>query len=255
MSLPLSSFKLIDECAIVSAIKLKQRVIVMKSMGRILAGVVAILAMTGVSLAAPAKAPPELSPQAKVGGVQLQAEPVTVQTMLSFEKPGQRTFVLERYDPKTGALIDRVIEPLKSPPELVAVKDFTRRINGRTFKSFGLDVCPVKKVFYAGEIVNCPDAVKEVAELSIENVPVVLCRSLSGSDPAIAACFLILAERLPNGTPVGGVSSDDDGIVLDGLASLTKTGNTVLRPDLERTQFFSVQQETGMNGLHRGRRK
>ena len=228
----------------------------MKSMGRILAGIVAILAMTGVSLAAPAKAPPELSPQAKVGGVQLQAEPVTVQTMLSFEKPGQRTFVLERYDPKTGALIDRVIEPLKSPPELVAVKDFTRRINGRLFRSYGLDVCPVKKVFYFGEKRDCADAIKKDMGMLAVRTAVILCRSLDDEkEPFISECFSIVRERPQTTNPEAGVDSDDDSIVMFGLASLTKSGSEVLRPDLERTQFFSIQQETGMNGLHRGRRK
>lgn len=220
-----------------------------------LVGAVAMLAMAGVSQAAPGKAPPELPPQAKVGGVQLQAEPVTVQTMMSFEKPGQQTFVLERYDPKTGALIDRVIEPLKALSELVEIKDYTRRINGRLFKSYGLDVCPVKKVFDFGEVKNCTDAVKEIAVSGTVNIPVVLCRSLSGSDPAIATCFSILAGRLPNGTPVGGVYSADEGIVIGGFASLVKSGTEVLRPDLERTQYFSVQQEAGMHGLNRGKRK
>jgi len=250
MSLHLSCFKLIDECANVSAIKLKQRILIMKSTGRILAGVVAILAMTGVSLAAPAKAPPELPPQAKVGGTQLQAEPVRTETLLAFERPTGHIFVLERYDARTGALIYRVIVPLKSSPELVAVKDFTRRINGRTFKSYGLDVCPAKKVFFFGEARDCPDAIKEGMGMLDSRASVIMCRALNGkSEPLVSECFRLGREK-PDVA-----SSLDDGIVLDGLASLTKTGNTVLRPDLERTQFFSVQQETGMNGLHRGRRK
>ena len=222
----------------------------MKSTGRILAGVVAILAMTGVSLAAPAKAPPELPPQAKVGGTQLQAEPVTVQTMLSFEKPGQRIFVLERYDPKTGELIDRVIEPLKSPPELVTAKDFTRRINGRLFRSYGLDVCPVKKINYFGELRDCADGIKEDMSMTGPRATVFLCRSLASTNsPETARCFYILEERLPDGRPIGGLGDTDEKIIFFGYATILKGNSGSLRPDLEQSQFFGIQQKTGMYGL------
>ena len=222
----------------------------MKSMGRILAGVVAILAMTGVSLAAPAKAPPELPPQAKVGGIQLQAEPVTVQTMLSFEKPGQRTFVLERYDPKTGALIDRVIEPLKSPPELVTAKDFTRRINGRTFKSYGLDVCPVKKINYFGELRDCADGIKEDMSMTAPRTTVYLCRSLASAEqPETAHCYYVLKDRLPTGERQGGAIDSEDGLVMFGYAKIIQNHGSSLRPELEESQALGVERKAGMYGL------
>lgn len=166
--------------------------------------------------------------------------------MAQFEQAGQRTFVLESYDPNTKALVDRVVEPLAQTPEVRSPVE--RVYNGRVIRSYGLIGCPKQTVIYENQRTDCTQAARDDLTALYGNASVILCQAFAGEKrPIEANCYTL---RKPDGSRRG-PGSVDDRVVFLGFADLAKNAKgELLRPDLARTQKSSVDMGLGIHGVH-----
>lgn len=183
------------------------------------------------------------------GTVATTAAPTVQESdLLKHEQPNVTMFVFELYDPTTQALVSRKAEPLARPIEIRSDGSAVRVINGKVLQSYGLNICPEKRVFYGGQIESCKAAVAH--SLRSDPYSVILCRALNTpDDPLDADCYRILREKLPDGSPVLGVISDDKNLVFGGFATVKDEKGIPMRPELLEWQSLSKQQRMGMYGL------
>src|SRR4051812_45309481 len=89
-----------------------------------------------------------------VGSVAAQStKPEDVAYLQQFKLPNQTAFVLEAFDPATGAVTDRTVEPLRGSP---VIKTATRRVyNGREIVSAGVTSCGTEIVRFMGKQQTC----------------------------------------------------------------------------------------------------
>lgn len=159
-----------------------------------------------------------------------------------FVKPGEKTFVYERYDAR-GGLYQREVTRLTQP---VQIKSATERvINGLTYRLRGLAACPKPKITYKAEEWDCTKAVQDYDEAVYNSrASVVLCKTLvlksQPSLPDAVSCFALVGAGTAN-DPYS-VSYDDDSMVFFDMAAIgrNKDGKS-LRPDLEHALDLGKQ--------------
>lgn len=159
-----------------------------------------------------------------------------------FAKPGEKTFVYERYD-AGGGLYQREVTRLTQP---VQIKSATERvINGLTYRLRGLAACPKPKITYKAEEWDCTKAVQDYDEAVYNSrASVVLCKTLVlKSQPGLpdaVSCFALVGAG--NANDPYSVSYDDDSMVFFDMAAIgrNKDGKS-LRPDLEHALNLGKQ--------------
>src|SRR3954449_8122280 len=181
-----------------------------------------------------------------VGGAAAQStNPDDVAYLQQFRAPDQTTFVLETYDPATGSVTSRTVEPLKAPP---VVKSATRRVyNGHEIVSAGVTSCGTKMVLYMGEPRTCDEAARDFKAGVYRHSSVILCRvpnAMPAGQPMTGACRTLTDRNQPPK-----VVDEDDSMVFLGFAQLNKDASgKVSRPDLAHSQSLGEVWGLGVNG-------
>lgn len=162
-----------------------------------------------------------------------------------FAKPGEKTFVYERYD-ASGRLFQRDVTQLT---QTVQIKSATERvINGVTYRLRGLVACPKPKITYKAEDWDCTKAVQDY-DYAVYNTraSAVLCKTLvlksQSGVPDAVSCFALVGAG--NANDPYSVSYDDDSMVFFEMAAIgrNKDGKS-LRPDLEHASDLGKQFQT-----------
>ncbi|RWF30214.1 hypothetical protein [Mesorhizobium sp.] len=162
-----------------------------------------------------------------------------------FAKPGEKTFVYERYDVR-GGLFQREVTALAKPVEITSATE--RVINGVTYRLRGLTACPKPKITYKAQQWDCTKAVRDYdAAVYNTRASVVLCKTLvlksQSRVPDAVSCFALVGAGNTN-DPYS-VSYDDDSMVFFEMAAIgrNKDGKS-LRPDLEHALDLGKQFQT-----------
>ncbi|TIR16638.1 MAG: hypothetical protein E5X33_28410 [Mesorhizobium sp.] len=159
-----------------------------------------------------------------------------------FARPGEKTFVYERYDAR-GDLLQREVTPLTKPVQINSATE--RVINGVIYRLRGLAACPKPKITYKAEEWDCTKAVQDYDDAVYNTrASVVLCKTLVlKSQPGIpdaVSCFALVGAG--NANDPYSVSYDDDSMVFFDMAAIgrNKDGKS-LRPDLEHASDLGKQ--------------
>ncbi|RUV81041.1 hypothetical protein EOA46_29455 [Mesorhizobium sp. M1A.F.Ca.IN.022.05.2.1] len=159
-----------------------------------------------------------------------------------FARPGEKTFVYERYDAR-GDLLQREVTPLTKPVQINSATE--RVINGVIYRLRGLAACPKPKITYKAEKWDCTKAAQDYDDAVYNTrASVVLCKTLVlKSQPGIpdaVSCFALVGAG--NGNDPYSVSYDDDSMVFFDMATIgrNKDGKS-LRPDLEHASDLGKQ--------------
>lgn len=162
-----------------------------------------------------------------------------------FAKPGEKTFVYERYDAR-GRLFQRDVTQLTEQVEITSATE--RVINGVAYRLRGLTACPKPKITYKAEEWDCTKAVRDYdAAVYNSRASVVLCKTLvlksKSGVPDAVSCFALVGAGNTN-DPYS-VSYDDDSMVFFEMAAIgrNKDGKS-LRPDLEHALDLGKQFQT-----------
>lgn len=181
-----------------------------------------------------------------IGGAAAQStNPDDVAYLQQFKAPDQTTFVLEAYDPSTGAVTSRTVEPLKAPP---VVKSATRRVyNAHEIVSAGATSCGPEIVLYMGEQHTCDEAARDFKAGVYRHSSVILCRvpnAVTAGQPMTGTC-----RTLTDRNQIPKVVDEDDSMVFLGFARLDKDASgKVSRPDLAHSQRLGEVRGLGING-------
>ncbi|TGQ13486.1 hypothetical protein [Mesorhizobium sp. M00.F.Ca.ET.217.01.1.1] len=159
-----------------------------------------------------------------------------------FARPGEKTFVYERYD-ANGGLFQREVTALAKPVEIKSATE--RVINGVTYRLRGLVACPRPKITYKAQQWDCTKAVQDYDDAVYNTrASVILCKTLvlksqSGVADAVS-CFTLVGAG--NANDPYSVSYDDDSMVFFEMAAIgrNKDGKS-LRPDLEHALDLGKQ--------------
>ncbi|WP_027154947.1 hypothetical protein [Mesorhizobium sp. WSM2561] len=159
-----------------------------------------------------------------------------------FAKPGEKTFVYERYDAR-GGLFQRDVAQLAEP---VQIKSATERvINGVTYRLRGLVACPKPKITYKAEEWDCTKAVQDYDDAVYKSRAfVVLCKTLvlksQSGVPDAVSCFALVGAG--NANDPYSVAYDDDSMVFFEMAAIGRNEDgKSLRPDLEHASNLGKQ--------------
>ena len=180
------------------------------------------------------------------GSVAAQStKPEDVAYLQQFKLPNQTAFVLEAFDPATGAVTDRTVEPLRGPP---VIKTATRRVyNGREIVSAGVTSCGTEIVRFMGKQQTCDEAARVHKEGVYRHSSVILCRVPARSpagQPMTGTCRMLVDRN--RSTPV--VDDEDDGVVFLGFARLDKDASgKPIRSDLAHSQDLGEVRGLGAN--------
>ncbi|RWO26711.1 hypothetical protein [Mesorhizobium sp.] len=172
-------------------------------------------------------------------------EQLSTAYLQKFAKPGEKTFVYERYDAR-GGLFQREVTALTKPVEIKSATE--RVINGVTYRLRGLAACPKPKITYKAEEWDCTKAVRDYDDAVYNTrASVVLCKTLVlKSQPGVpdaVSCFALVGAG--NANDPYSVSYDDDSMVFFDMAAIgrNKDGKS-LRPDLEHALDLGKQFQT-----------